>query len=245
MNALVEYQINVFGDFYSLKADNHTVLGIMNLLKDFDFLPGHFLEQNQGKMSLIPRILLSSLDGKQTFQFFTDKITFNAVSSKGPESLDPGFSQKEIEDINSTVYNLIDKVMQNYDISAYMFLVAVRHIYYRVETDEISRMNQTLFSPIKYYEGTDIAGNQICLIKNEPISVFKKEEQVNVITNITRIFQQINLSNEINGYRIEIKISTNSNNTSPRFEIGDLASFVAYTKEKENLLLQQIIIDFK
>lgn len=231
---IVRYQITIFGEFTSIQPDVETIQRLTNNLKEFNFLPQFFQENNikienldsNGKImeevvkpqfSSVKRLRLVSVDDKYSIDFSTETILIQI------NKINDGLSE-ELESISKIVSASLGGLLGS-RIGLTIFF----------QTTCVSKKVKPL---LEYYGKLDEFSLNLNRRKKLMINTFN--QTTNVILNIDQPFDFDGKMKKTERVNCVVDINTAPEDDKLRFSPENVIAFLSKADEESTIVLSEL-----
>lgn len=237
-DVLGKYQASLFVKSTEIVPSPDVISTLLKMFSDKELLPSTF--QEIGPQSLTPqvRLRLNSQNNEWGINFATNRIDIE----KNPV-LPGGKNLGDLRDFVKDVKDFFSRILGQYKKKGNRLSLITAGMLCEMTEEQLSGIYTKLFRPLPFYEETmPFEWNQRCASKYEK-QIGSEIEQLNVITNISRIKGQfVDLERVTQFDRIEVTfdINTAAENDENRFNIEMFDEFLFSAIDVRSRILEQI-----
>lgn len=212
----IMYKFSVFGDFTQLKYTSENIKNMLDIKSEKVLLP-NVISQLGVSGSVEQRIQLVSVDHTVTLSVLQERIDVEIYSDKqeGFHDEDVKKTMDELRSIMGQIYNVFSD-----DIPmATRIAMITSYVYFDISDEEKIRFRNRFVNDIGFYKDTMTDEFFIDLVGNVTYNMNNRDEMVNAITMIKRLFPSagIGVDGPVDGYQVDFDINTVPKNKKNRF----------------------------
>jgi hypothetical protein len=244
----VQFQAVLFGDFASIQPNADTIRYFMESFSKLNLIPSVLetpeepLRPGRVRLRIGPdiRFLFRSEDGAWTVSFRNERIdVFTAKREPDGEDL------PELSDFIAQALELLEPVDKRFQAPYSRLSLVTKHFLFDADSEELTECFRTKFAEIPFYFENDPRQWNFRISSRSKVELAAAEE-VNVITQMGTVTIEVNSDEDgsvksVHGIETTFDINTAEENTEPRFDLKQFATFLEQASNLDADLQKQIL----
>lgn len=234
----LSFQIHVFMNTKEINASPESLMKLLNLYKDFNFLPSTMHELNGINPVPVLRPRMASPDNEWSVSILSERITIDRNYNGFPITMD-AFLEKAIA--------ITELFMRDFDKKGKRISFISREILPDMNKEKIDSIYNIFTKPAGMHSDTSPFEWNLRTVRRLNFRVNNTIENVNFITNVGRqrgSIIQNDILNDVDRVYIEYDINTAGENENERFSTEDVKDFItqaAAGRKEEMMALEGLI----
>ena len=234
------YRLSCFADYAQLTYNKKDLIRILDEFDEEKIEPTLFPEVHpNGEVSQRMQFTIQSKDKVITIIIASDRIDVQVDSREKN-----GFNSELRPEIKKDMLLYMQKILELFrDCTALPYRLAwfTSYIYFEVSNEEKVRFRNKFLYELDFFKTNRLDDMIARYAAMREITIKGDKERINVVTTISRFFNNAGSDREVDGFRIDYDINTWQGNRRSRFDDKSIEVFAISALEIQDTLNKDIL----